>query len=205
MGWSDVYLIPAASSGAGGQPLADPRRYAERAAEVLTAMGVIDGPYDDDEGWYAAGEANEAPFLREHPIVHDPSGVVINEEIAFETCIIYGRPELTVVPLEEDVDPRCPRCGADVGTEHNATLIALLDDEGKPKTATGFADARVACPECGGSFRLDELTDALGGGIFLVNRYVNFHECFPRVRPEWLAAFNRAMGIEHTAHLYGGT
>ena len=128
MGWSDVYLIPGASSA--NHPLADPRRYAERAAAVLTEMGVIDGPYDDDEGWYAAGDANEAPFLREHPVVHDPTGVVVNEDIAFETCIIYGRPELTVVPLEEEVSraaravaetsarsttPRSSRCSTTTG------------------------------------------------------------------------------------------
>ena len=203
MGWSDVYLIPDASSAAAGQPLADPRRYAERAAQVLTGMRVIDGPYDDDEGWYAAGDASLAPFDREEVSADDyPEGVVAVDDLGFEACIIYGKPDLTLVPLGEECQPQCPRCGEDVGEAYFTLVEAIVDRE---PSAPSFAEARVACPACGGSFRFNELRDALGSGIFLVNRYVNFHESVPRVRPEWLATFNGAMGVVHTAHVYGAT
>src|SRR5688572_24330390 len=148
MGWSDVYLLAQ-----GGD--ADSVAYAVRAAEVLRGMGVIGVADSEHEGWFGSGERSLDPF--EHGVEH---------EYGFDWCVIYGKPPLMLVPTDEIVEPRCPKCWRDVGKPYYE-LQAVVNGELSERWETGFDDARVTCPGCGGSFRLDQLKDALGEGIYL--------------------------------------
>jgi hypothetical protein len=81
----------------------------------------------------------------------------------------------------------------------------LLYGDEKGLWETGFGDARVTCPDCGGVFQLDQLKDRLGEGIYLTNRYVNFHDAIPRVRRRWLDDFDRLVRQPHAVRTYGAT
>jgi hypothetical protein len=185
MGWSDVYLLPQG-------PDPDPARYAARAAEVLLGMRVIaDGVYER-EGWFGSGDQALLPFE------HRPG---VDDDYGFDWCVIYGRPPLMVVPTDEIVEPRCASCGGDVGRPY----AELLYGDEKGLWETGFDHARVTCPACGGVFRLDQLKDGLGEGIYLTSRYVNFHDAIPRIRRRWLDDFDRLMRQPHAVRTYGAT
>jgi hypothetical protein len=185
MGWSEVYLLPQGSK-------MDPVAYAAKATEVLLSMGVIADDGYENEGWFGMGDEHLAPFD------HGPDA-----DYGFDYCVIYGKPSLLVVPADTGgiVEPRCPACGGDVGEPYFALVY---DDEGNPTGhwQTNFDDARVTCPRCGGSFRMK---DALGEGIYVTDKYVNFHDAIPQITQGWLDEFERAMGQRHLVRTYGDT
>jgi hypothetical protein len=184
MGSTDIYLMSERSAEM------SPVQYAERAVELLTRTNVICVADYEEKGWFGLGDESLLPFE------HQPE-----DEYGFDLCVVYGRPELALVPLEEEVEPRCPACDTDVGAAHNQIVCQIADEE----LETGVGDVRITCPGCGQSWRLDQLMDKLGNGLYLTDRYVNFNDVIGRLRPQWLAEFDRAMGVRHVVRTYWST
>src|SRR4051812_44750023 len=111
MGSSDIYLIPDGST-------TSPADYAARAVELLTRSNVIHVSDYEEEGWFGLGDESLLPFE------HQPE-----DESGFDLCVVYGKPQLALVPLEEEVEPHCPACDTDVSTQHNQIVCQIADEE----------------------------------------------------------------------------
>ena len=181
VGRTSVYLVPEASD-------VSPEEYAERVRSFLLATKVVAPFEDNDPSFLAFGDESTLPF--EVPPEHLAAGERV---FGFEFCTIYAG-KLTLVPDEGVVEPKCPRCGADVTGPY---YDAIGGEEGQ---GVDYAAVRVKCPGCGGSFRPDALNDSVG--IFLVDRYVNFDDAFTKFRPEWLAELERQTGSRHRVLAY---
>jgi hypothetical protein len=179
MGSTTIYLLPDLRG-------RDPAEYASQAVSVLSAWGVIDPePDPDDPGFYGPGDASVVPF-------EEAEGW----DSGFEVCIVYGSSRACVVPTDPAVSPRCPRCSHDV----SETYYDTVNDAWESEPETPPDTLRVRCGGCGAEHRLDHLVDDVG--IFLVTAYLNFDDVPGGIRPEWLAALDERLGVNHRCVQY---
>ena len=172
-------------------PEPGPAEYGARAKEFLLRTGVISEPDNENGKIFGLGDNNLAPFEPDEEM-----------EYGFDMGNIFSGPHLTIVPEDDQaLEPRCPKCGTDVGTQLNELYCP---DEETDVGEIDFTEARLTCPQCQGVFRPDELKDEAGTGIFLTHRYVCFTDA-GTFRKEWLTEFDRETGTPHRLVCYGYT
>src|SRR5262249_32339265 len=88
-------------------PEPDPAEYALRAKEFLMAQTIIcEG---DRPGYFGLGDNALLPFEQRD-----------DWDAGFDFGDIFGGPHLTIVPVDDQpLEPKCPKCRANVGPELN--------------------------------------------------------------------------------------
>lgn len=148
MAETTVYLVPERDLAPGQARRDDVVRY-------LESRGVLEGFYDEEEGWLGAGPRSSSLF----PGADDP---------AFEYAIVYEQPRAHFVPDSHSAGygATCASCGADL----DESLYDLLTDgDEEPRDAAALT---LKCPNCAHSTPLSALNARVDTAV--TRFYVNF-------------------------------
>jgi hypothetical protein len=115
-------------------PLRSPDDIRRDAVALLERRGIIDGFYDEELGWYAAGPRSGEVFSAK------------SENPAFEYAIVYSRREAHFVPDSHTggFGAMCTQCLSDLDEE----VYALLNEQGEGDDAVDVSGAAFTCPTC---------------------------------------------------------
>ncbi len=151
MSETNIFLVPIDEPGG-------PRRDLKaRVLSYLTEVGIIDGFYDEDLGWYAAGAKSGQLF----------GGTAAQP--AFEYAIIYDRQQAHFVPDSHTggFGARCTTCEAGL----DEAVYQMLEDQGEDEDAVDMAHASIRC-SCGAELPLVSLRTEIDTAVSRF--YLNF-------------------------------
>lgn len=125
----NFYLVPV------DEPSAGRRGIGDRILNYLEQQGVLEGFYDEELGWYAAGPKSADLFTD-----------VSAKGPAFEYAILYDRQEAHFVPDSQTAGfgARCSGCQADLDEE----VYELLEEQGEGEEVIDVAGRKLNCPKC---------------------------------------------------------
>jgi hypothetical protein len=126
----NLFLVPE------DEPRPSQRGVGDQVLRYLEDSGIVEGFYDEDLGWHAAGPNCARLFT--NPDADGP---------AFEYAVIYDRPAAHFVPDSHTAGfgARCGSCGADL----DEALYRFLEKQGEGADAQDVADLAIACSSCG--------------------------------------------------------
>ena len=126
----NAFLVPVDEPG--------PKRRAvgKKVLAFLEEKGIVDGHYDDEPAWYAAGPNSSDLF----------SNVGDADDPAFEYAIIYDQSEAHFVPDSHTAGfgAACTNCGFGL----DEALYEALAEQGEGEDAVDMVDASIECPGC---------------------------------------------------------
>ncbi len=144
-----VYLVPV------DEP-APQRNLCGPVLRYLKARGIVNGLYDDELGWYAAGP-------------HSTSLFTGSEQPAFEYAIIYDDSRAQFVPNSHSAGfgSSCASCKAELDEQ----LYDYLNEQAEAEAVSDAASHAIACP-CGHSNSLVTLRAQIDTAV--TRFYLNF-------------------------------
>jgi hypothetical protein len=152
MSETNFYLVPI------GDESARTRGKKHIIVEALSRRGILDGYYDEELGWFAAGPRSVELFAAatiEHP--------------AFEYAIVYDEADSHFVPDSHTggFGSKCQACGAELDEQLNE----LLDEQGSSDEPVDVAGWRILCPSCEVSNALEQLSAEIPTAVtrFFIN------------------------------------
>jgi hypothetical protein len=163
----------------------EPRQAVRKAVSLLADQGIIwkdpvDAPEFADSHFSFGCGANGA---RAFDMQGDRNAT------PFQTCFLFGAEWPEVVPQCPGVDPKCPKCGANVSSE----FYEFVNDE---KVAELFQ-----CRSCGYTCQIDRLADEVG--ILITTLYVCFDDTDgTQLDGRWLRTFSEQLGISFVVKEY---
>src|SRR5262245_41691787 len=126
----NIFLVPA------DEPSLVKREFADVVLAFLTECGIVNGFYNEELGWFAAGSNSGNLFGKES-----------SASPAFEYAIIYDQSAAHFVPDSHTggFGTKCIDCRANL----DEVLYEMLDEQGEGKDAKDVRYWRITCPNCG--------------------------------------------------------
>lgn len=154
MSETTAYLIPKKHFDVG--------EFKVKVEDAFEKLKLIDGYYDEDSNWFAAGD-------NAHSLFTDSS---VDENRPFEYVEIHDTANNRLLPegLQEAV--QCPFCQTDIMEDLNEFLFETTEKEYDEKNETDMAAAELRCPNCGKKSKLSALT--YHEKIAFSNQYICF-------------------------------
>jgi hypothetical protein len=154
MSETTAYLIPKKHFEVG--------EFKSKVETALEKLKLINGYYDEESNWFAAGDNAHLLFANGSP----------EENPSFEYVEIHDTVNNRLLPegLQEPVE--CKVCHTNVQEDVNELLFSITEKEYDLKREADIATAELLCPTCGQKSKLSALS--YHEKIAFTNQYVCF-------------------------------
>lgn len=149
---------------------------------AFESLKLIDGYYDEDGNWFAAGDGAHSLFV-DNAVDDDPP---------FEYVEIHDTENKRLLPEGLQEPANCPFCQADISENVNDFLFEMTEKEYDEKNEIDMADAELLCPHCSKKSKLSALT--YHEKIVFSNQYVCFVAILNDINNDKLMEIEKEVG-----------
>ena len=146
-------------------------------------LKFIDGYYNVENSWFAAGENAHLLFSAAIPPDENPP---------FEFVEIHDTEFSRLIPEGLQEPAECPKCGAEISEYVNDLLFSISEMEFKEKRETDIGSSELTCPNCSRKSKLSTLS--YHEKIAFSNQFVCFMEVLDDIDSDKLIELEKEIG-----------